>query len=104
MNNKVLSYLGFARKSGNLIIGQGTCQSAMNRCEIRALVLCEDLAENTKKKLIRLAECTGTEYRVFGHSDDLGQAAGARGSAVFGIKDENFSKTIINAIDNSQSE
>lgn len=104
MREKIHSYLGFARKSGNLIVGQETCAQAMKNGKIKLLFMTEDLSENTSKKLIAQAERHGVPYRCYGHSDDVSQVAGARGSAVFGITDENFSKVIIKEVDMHRSE
>ena len=104
MREKIHSYLGFARKSGNLLSGQETCAQAMKKRKLRLLLMTEDLSENTRKKLIAEAERQSVPYRVYGHSDDLSAAAGARGNAVFGIIDENFSNVIIKEIDKNQSE
>ena len=104
MREKILSYLGFARKAGKLLSGQETCLQSMKKGKLRLLLLTEDLSENTRKKLISGAEQCGVSYRVYGHSDDIARAVGMRGNAVFGITDENFSNVIIKEIDINQSE
>ena len=56
MRSKLESYLGFAKKSRNLISGTNTCLHGMNQGKIRLLILAEDLAENTMEKLKKAAE------------------------------------------------
>ncbi len=104
MREKIHSYLGFARKSGNLLSGQETCAQAMKKGRLKLLFMTEDLSEKTRKKLIAEAERCGVPYRVYGESDELSAAAGVRGNAVFGITDKNFSNVIIKQIDIYQSE
>ena len=51
MENKVLSYLGFAARARKLVTGYNTCLYMMEKKKIRLLLLAEDLSENTKKKI-----------------------------------------------------
>ena len=44
MENKVLSYLGFAAKARKLVTGYNTCIYMMEKKKIRLLVLAEDLS------------------------------------------------------------
>ena len=56
MDRKTASYLGLARKSGNLLTGTDTCTRAGRKGKIKLLIICEDTAEGSKKKMIKLAE------------------------------------------------
>lgn len=98
MKKQTESYLGFAKKSGNLLAGYNTCVSAMNKGKIKLLIICEDVAENSMEKITGLARATQTKYIIYGHSDALGPAVGSSGRAIFGITDAGFAKTIASAI------
>jgi ribosomal protein L7Ae-like RNA K-turn-binding protein len=98
MKKQTESYLGFAKKSGNLLAGYNTCVSAMNKGKIKLLIICEDLAENSMEKITGLARANQTKYIIYGHSDVLGPATGSSGRAIFGITDAGFAKTIAAAI------
>ena len=50
MNRKVISYLGFAKKSGNLLTGVNTCSFAMAKGKVKLMILAEDISENSRKK------------------------------------------------------
>lgn len=102
--NKLSSYLGFAARSGNLIGGTETCHRGMEKGRIRLLIITGDMAENTTKKLVQKCTQTDTNYRIFGHSDDLGPAAGKRGCGVLGITDQHFAEIIEQEIDQDRSE
>ena len=50
MNRKVISYLGFAKKSGNLLTGVNTCSFAMAKGKVKLMILAEDISENSREK------------------------------------------------------
>lgn len=102
MRSKIESYLGFAKKSGNLISGGNTCEIAIRKGKIKLLIIAEDIAENSKEKMIKLAIANNIKYVIYGLSDELSQMTGSVGRSVFGIKDENFANTIAKEIDVKQ--
>ena len=53
MNRKVISYLGFAKKSGNLLTGVNTCSFAMAKGKVKLMILAEDSSENSRKKIMK---------------------------------------------------
>jgi len=103
MRSKIDSYLGFAKRSRNLVMGYNTCILSMNKRRLRLLILASDVSENTMKKLISVANERKVIYRVYGTCDELSKAAGTMGRGVFGITDENFAKVILKEIDEDQS-
>ncbi|MBQ9972582.1 MAG: ribosomal L7Ae/L30e/S12e/Gadd45 family protein [Firmicutes bacterium] len=94
MKDKLESYLGFARRSRNIIFGAGTCELMMNKGRVKYLIIAEDTAENTKKKLVSQAERMRVPYAVYGLSDELSRMTGNPGRSVFGITDEHFADII----------
>ncbi len=96
---KINSYIGFARKSGNLIMGMNTCEIYMKKKKVKLLIITEDMAENTREKLIKSAEKSGTDYRVYGSSDEISQIVGRLGRGIFGIIDKHFAEIITKEID-----
>jgi ribosomal protein L7Ae-like RNA K-turn-binding protein len=102
MQKKINSYMGFARKSGNIVMGTGTCEIYMGKKKVKLLIICEDTSENSKEKIIRAAEKTNTKYRVYGDSEELSKAVGSPGRTVFGITDKKFADTILGVIDAEQ--
>lgn len=99
MRKQTETYLGFAKKSGNLLAGYNTCVAAMNKGKIKLLIICEDVAENSMEKITGLARANQTNYRIYGHSDVIGPATGSPGRAIFGITEAGFARTIVAAID-----
>ena len=104
IRNKVESYMGFAAKSRNLITGYNTCIMMMGKRKVKLLILSEDLAENTIKKMVSECNKCKVEYRIFGNSDDLSHITGKSGKGIFGITDKHFAEIICKEIDQIQSE
>ena len=104
IRNKVESYMGFAARSRNLITGYNTCIMMMGKRRVKLLILSEDLAENTIKKMVSECNKNKVMYRIFGHSDDLSHITGKSGKGIFGITDKHFAEIICKEIDQFQSE
>ena len=100
---KVNSYLGFAKKSGNMVMGSGTCTLYMKKHKIKLLIITTDTAEKSKEKILKEAENTHTKYRVYGECDEISHLVGSPGRTVFGITDKKFAETIMKAIDTEMS-
>ncbi len=98
MKRKVLSYLGFAKKSGNLMAGVNTCTFAMNKGKVRLMILSEDISENSEKKIMKEIRKHGIDFVKYGSGEELSRAVGTSGRSVFAVCDENFSKVILNEI------
>ena len=54
--SKLASYMGFARKSKNLVTGTDTCIKHMEKGRVKLLIIAGDTSDNTMKKLIGKAE------------------------------------------------
>lgn len=104
MREKVDSYLGFAKKSGQLVTGTQTCGINIDKGKLKLLIIAEDTAEGSKEKMIRQARQKGLEYRVYGKRDELSHLVGSEGSCIFGIKDGNFAEVIVREIDENEKD
>ncbi len=104
MKKKIDSYLGFAKKSGSLIAGYNTCAAAIEKKKLKLLIICEDVSENSMEKIRKLARAGGTEYRIYGSSEEIGHASGSPGRGIFGVADRNFADVIKKEIDSEKSE
>lgn len=99
MKQKIASYLGFAKKSGNLLTGYNTCIYALNQKKVKLLILTEDLSENTVNKLTKLSNDKGVLYRIYGKTEELSKITGSQDRGVYGITDVNFADVILKEID-----
>ena len=104
VRNKVMTYFGFAAKSRNLVTGGNTCLMMMDRKKIKLLIVTEDIAENTVKKMLQGCNKNNIDYRIFGKSDELSAITGTDGKGIFGITDKHFAEIIGKEIDLIQSE
>ena len=101
MKDKMLTYIGFAKKAGKLVAGSNACRFAMKKGRLKLLIIAEDASENTKNKMAGEAGSQGLPYKVYGYSDELSHTAGISGRMVFGITDDNFAKVITEQITES---
>lgn len=103
MKKKVISYLGFAKKSGSLMAGVNTCTFGMNKGKVKLMILAEDISENSEKKIMKEIRKHGVKYVKYGDSEELSHAVGTSGRSVFAVCDDNFTEVIMNEI-NRESE
>jgi len=94
MRKKIHSYLGFAKRSGNLLSGYNTCEMAVTRRKAKLILLTENTSDNTKKKFAKLARDAGIPLYVYGNETDLPVYAGSEGKGVFCITDSHFAQII----------
>lgn len=95
MKDKVLSLLGFVQKSGNLLSGENTCELFIKKNKIKLLIISEEASVNSKNKFMNLCDSRNIPFIVFGSKYDLSSAIGKFNRAIIGIKDENFSRRIL---------
>lgn len=103
MENKVKSYLGFAAKARKLVTGYNTCIYMMEKRRVRLILITEDLAENSVKKMVSAATKYMVPYRIYGSKAELSHITGNVDKGIYGVTDENFAKVILNGIDAIQS-
>lgn len=95
MNNKILSLLGFASKSGNLSFGFSSCLEALNRKKAKLIVCSVDLSEKTKKEITFHAEKVSIEVLtlknvdIFTLSNSIGHKCG-----VISVNETGFAKSL----------
>ncbi len=99
MRERIHSYFGFARKSGNLLSGYNTCMYGLQKRKIRLLILAGDLSENTIEKFRRQCEKQKVELRICSTVEQLSLFAGEEGKGVFGVTDRGFADVIREEID-----
>ncbi len=98
MKRKVISYLGFAKKSGNLVSGVNTCTFTMAKKKAKLIILAEDISENSEKKIMKEIRKYGVDHVKYGTGEELSHAVGTTGRSVFAVCDENFKEVILDEI------
>lgn len=98
MKKKVDSYLGFAKKSGNLLTGVNTCTFAMAKGKVKLMIIAEDISENSEKKVMKEIRKYGVQYVKYGKSEELSRVVGSSGRNVFALCDKGFAEIILKEI------
>ncbi len=94
MNDKILTLLGFARKAGKLSFGFDGTVASVKLAKAKAVLLCKDLSEKTKKEITFHCNKYGvltyqTDYSMEQISSAIGKKCG-----VLSVNDAVFSKPI----------
>lgn len=92
--NKVYSYLGLARRAGQVVSGEHAVVGAVKRGQVVLVLIADDASSNTLRKFSALAQNHNVSYLVFGDKDLYGQAIGQSPRAVLGVLDRNFANVI----------
>ena len=96
-NQRILSYLGFAKKAGKLVSGQGNCENAIKGNKAMLILLSGDVSENTKKHFSDMATYRNVPIYMLS-SDSLGSAIGKEEHKTVVVTDKGFSEAIIKEI------
>ena len=99
INKKILGLLGLATRAGKTIFGTESVTQAIQKKQVRLVIVAKDAAERTKKNIEKLCQENQIEQRVWASNSELSQAIGQVNKAIIGIKDQNFSNEIIKLID-----
>ncbi|MDO4868861.1 MAG: ribosomal L7Ae/L30e/S12e/Gadd45 family protein [Bacillota bacterium] len=99
MKNKVLTYMGFAKRSGNLVSGVNTCSFNISKGKAKLIILAEDISENSEKKIMKDVRKHSVDHIKYGSSDELSHATGTVGRTVFAVLDSHFAETIKSEIE-----
>lgn len=91
----VLTLLGFAQAAGKIASGDDATRIALTRQRGRLLLLAEDTADSTKKRLMRLSERMQVPHVVLSADrDTLGLAIGKSPRAALVVLDAQFAQAI----------
>lgn len=87
--NKIISYLGFAKKSNNCVTGQTALRKSNKHFNL--IIACSSASENLKNLAKNLANKNNCEHIVL---NDLEMLLHAKDIKIAGITDENLAKAI----------
>ncbi len=89
-NNKLLSLLGFAQKSGKLTTGEDGCTLGIKRGKVKFFIIAQDSSNNTKDRFEHLCKQNQIPYYIGFSKDELSAAIGKSNRSVYGIMDRGF--------------
>ncbi len=92
--SKVYSYLGLARRAGQVVSGEQAVLGAVKRGQVALVLIAVDASSNTSRKFSSLAQNHNVSCLVYGDKDLYGQAIGQSPRAVLGVLDRNFANVI----------
>lgn len=94
MEDKILSFIGLARKAGKVAIGEAMCEKSIRNGNACILIVADDASMNTKKKFINACTYRSIPYRFFSSKESVGKAIGKGTIAVICIIDSGFAGKI----------
>jgi len=104
MMDKVYSLLGLAKKAGQLLSGDETCEKAIKSGKAVLVVVAGDASENTKDKFKSMCKFRNVCYREYGEKQELGRYTGKEIRAVISILSKDFKNGLLNLIDDQINE
>lgn len=92
--DKILSFLGLARKAGKLVAGDALCESMLVKHKVRLVILAADASDRTKRRFEALCLEHRTPIAVYGEKTEIGGLLGRDAYAVAAVADEGFATRI----------
>jgi ribosomal protein L7Ae-like RNA K-turn-binding protein len=99
MNNKLLSFLGIAKKAGKLSFGHDAVKKLVIEGNCKLIILAKDYSEKSAKDIYKIKLNYKVNLYVINHNMSEIEKALGKFSGVIAISDCGFSKRIIELID-----
>ncbi len=94
MNDKLLSFLGIARRAGRLSLGFDMAAESMKKGKSKLLLITEDLSPRTTRSIIETARKSATQTIVLNISmEQIGKSLG-KVTGIISVNDEGFAKKL----------
>jgi len=92
--DKILNFLGIARRAGKLSLGFDAVEESVNKKKSRLIILACDVSERTRKSVERISE-NGNVKTVFSEisMESFGNAIG-KSVGTISVNDEGFAKRL----------
>ena len=97
MNEKILSFLGLARRAGRLAPGHDAAIESIVKNKAKLCVLCFDASERLEREIRHACSYGGKNIPVIKSGFSAGELSKAIGTkaAVVSVNDEGFSKKLL---------
>ncbi len=93
--DKILSMLGLAARSRNLVSGEFQVDKVIKEGKARLVIVATDASDNTKKDAKDACTFYRVPYMEYATKETLGHAIGKDIRASVAVTDEGFAKTLI---------
>lgn len=101
MNKKLLSFLGLAKKAGQLSIGFDSVTDTIKSKNAVLILFSSDISNNSEEKIKRLASNNNVDtIKIKATMAEIGTAIN-KVSGIIAVKDKNFAKNIVVLSDNA---
>lgn len=99
--DKILSYLGIAKKGGHVKSGAFMTEEAIKSNMAHLVIIADDASSNTRKKFEDMCRNYEVPCRIYADSDRLGHSMGNEFRMCLAITDEGLSKAILSNMKDS---
>ncbi|MCM1145483.1 MAG: ribosomal L7Ae/L30e/S12e/Gadd45 family protein [Blautia sp.] len=93
-NNKILSLLGLATRSRNVVSGGFATENAVKSGKAVLVIVAKDASDNTKKKFQNMCEFYQVPFYQFGEKESLGHSMGKQERTSLAVTDMGFADSI----------
>lgn len=93
--NKILSLLGLARKSGNVVSGEFQTEKAVKAGKAELVIISREASDNTKNKFQNMCGFYHVPFYIWGDSDELGHAIGREFRMSVAVMENGFAEAIM---------
>ena len=97
--NKVLSLLGLAFRSGNLVSGEFATREAVRKKAATLVIVANDASDNTKKMFANQCKHYQVPLQCGGLTEELGHAIGKECRASIAVTDQGFADALLKQLD-----
>ncbi len=100
MNDRLLSFLGIIRKSGNLVFGMDSVKNECAKDNVKLVLVTLDISQNSLKEISRVKnEKPNIKFEKLQYSKDEIEPIINKHCAVFGVLDENMAKKTLTLLE-----
>lgn len=92
--DKVLSMLGLAARSRNVVSGGFATETAVKSGKAHLVIIAEDASDNTRKKYNNMCDYYGVPCAFYGTKEVIGHSMGREERSVLAVTDEGFANSI----------
>ena len=100
--DKVLSMLGLAARSRNVVSGGFATENAVKSGKAYLVIRAEDASDNTKKKFRNMCEFYEVPYYQYGEMEIVGHSMGKQDRTSLAVTDEGFANSIRKHLEDSK--
>ena len=96
--HKIYSFLGIARKGGNVSIGFDSTKMDIEKNKSFLVIIALDASDKTKKNIKFICDKYNCKYIEFGEKELLGKSLGRKVVGVLSIRDKNIASYLLNNV------